>query len=300
MSRFYDALREAGRFRQGETGQTEDLNWEVKGASETPASASQPHENGTSTAVLTDEAWGGGPETEPLRNSTSDSVHCPMTGAFNRKALIRNAVDPLVVEHYRRLRTKLIQCHSKQPFRSLVVTSPLPEEGKTVTVLNLALSFAMLPSFKVLVVDGDLRRGSLGNWLGVGERPGLSNLLEGSASLADVVLQSDTIPINFIGAGTSKTSAGELLQSGQLSRHFKKMTEQFALVLIDSPPVNLITDAQLLATSSDAVLLVTRAFSTTRRSLERAVHDLQPFRLLGTILNGGPRTTLYGRYQRYY
>jgi Mrp family chromosome partitioning ATPase len=71
-------------------------------------------------------------------------------------------------------------------------------------------------------------------------------------------------------------------------------------VLIDSPPLNLVTDAQLLANSCDAVLLVVRAFVTTRKSLERTVQDLQAFRVIGTVLNCGTRTQKKGRYRGYY
>jgi len=296
MSRFYDALREADRLRQGARG-VQELNWE---RSDPPvANDASPPSVDASVALSTDDTKLS-PEQTSAESTGIALVRSPIRGTFNRKALIGNAVDPLVVEQYRRLRTKIVQFHSKDAFRSLVVTSPSPEEGKTVTVLNLALSFAMLPAFKVLVVYGDLRRGSLGKWLGVGEHPGLSNLIDGSATLSEVVLKSDAIPINFMGCGTSKTPPGELLQSNQLSRHFQKMTEQFALVLVDSPPVNLITDVQLLAGSCDGVILVTRAFSTTRQSLERAMQDLQPFRVIGTILNGGTRSQFYGRYKGYY
>ena len=68
--------------------------------------------------------------------------------------MIPNAVDRALVEHYRRLRTKIMQQHAVKPFRSLLVTSASPQEGKSVTVLNLGLSFAMLPSFRVLIVEG--------------------------------------------------------------------------------------------------------------------------------------------------
>jgi len=78
------------------------------------------------------------------------------------------------------------------------------------------------------------------------------------------------------------------------------MTEEFDLVLVDSPPVNLITDAQLLAGHCDAVLLVARAFSTTSKSLEQTATELKAFRMIGTVLNGGTRAQLYRRYNGYY
>jgi non-specific protein-tyrosine kinase len=181
-----------------------------------------------------------------------------------------------------------------------MVTSPGPQDGKTVTALNLGLNFAMLPGFKILVVDGDLRRGSLGDWLGVEEHAGLSNLLDGSASLDDVILKSSETSLHFIVRGTSQSSPGELLHSPRLSEHFRQIAAAFSLVLIDSPPVNLIADAQLLARACDAVLLIARAFSTTRKALEKTVQDLAPFRVIGTVLNAGTKGQPYRRYGGYY
>jgi capsular exopolysaccharide synthesis family protein len=215
--------------------------------------------------------------------------------------LIPHTVDPAVVEHYRRLRTKILHQQANTHFSSLMITSPGPQEGKTVTVINLGLSFALLPSFKVLMVDGDLRRGSLGNWLGMDENtPGLSNLLEGSVALEDVVLQCDDTPFAFIMRGNSKVPPAELLQSPQLASHFRAMGKHFDLVLVDSAPVNLLTDTQLLAGGCDAIVLIARAFTTTHKALKNAIQDLSPFNVIGTVLNGGPRSRISWRNRNYY
>src|SRR6266481_645441 len=116
-----------------------------------------------------------------------------------------------------------MQEREKKSFRSLVIASASPQEGKTVTVLNLALSFAMLPSFKVLVVDGDMRRGTLGEWLGVDDSHcGLSNLLDGSSRFEDVILKSDNLPMQFITRGNSLVPD---LHASHFSTHFRKMAE---------------------------------------------------------------------------
>jgi Mrp family chromosome partitioning ATPase len=99
--------------------------------------------------------------------------------------------------------------------------------------------------------------------------------------------------------GTSTEPAGELLQSSEMSRHFRALTERFSLVLVDSPPVNVVADAHLLAAGCDAVLLIARAFATTRKALEKAADDLRPFRILGTVLNGGTHAQLYRGYGNY-
>lgn len=214
--------------------------------------------------------------------------------------LITQAVDAAVVEHYRRLRTKILQQHAVKPFKSLLVASPSPQEGKTLTVLNLGLSFAMLPDFKVLVVDGDLRKGTIGKFLGADKQPGLNDLMEGTVQLSDVILRCPDLPIHFVVRGNSKVPPAELLNSPNVAGLFRRMTEEFDLVLVDSPPVNLITDAQLLAGYSDAVLLIARAFSTTSKELEQAARELSTFRIIGTVLNGGTRAQLYRGYSGYY
>lgn len=304
MSRFFRTIQEASHH-----GQLADLSssWESASGSEAAAAA----------AVLAKE-----PETaveEPLapahaapwpvedvemltpQNSVSSgSIGISAQIAIDPKApLLSRAIEPYVLEYYRRLRTKIIQHQAVKPFRSLIVTSPNPQEGKTVTTLNLGLIFAMLPNFEVLIVDGDLRRGSLSKWLGADSRPGLGNLIDGSANIGDVILKSDKLPVRFMVRGNSKTSAAELLHSPQLGKQMRSITEHFPLVLVDSPPVNMITDTQLLAASCDAVMLVARAFVTTRKSLEKTAADLQTFRVIGTVLNGsaplGPR-----RYRGYY
>jgi capsular exopolysaccharide synthesis family protein len=200
--------------------------------------------------------------------------------------LIPNASDDLVLERYRRLRTKIQQMHATQPINSLLVTSPGQGDGKTVTVLNMAWSFGMLPSFKVLVIDGDLRRKGVGQALGLSNGPGFSNLLDGSASLDEVVCRADGLPFHVMIAGTSTKSPAELLTASELQRGIREMTQSFDLVLVDSPPVNLVTDAQMLAGVCDGVLVVGRALATTTKSLEKSLQDLAQFRIVGTVLNG--------------
>ncbi len=208
--------------------------------------------------------------------------------------------DPVVVESYRRLRTKLLQLQAERPFRSLVVTSPSPQEGKTLTCINLGLSLAMLSSFRVLLVDGDLRRGTLGEYLGAEDQPGLSNLLDSSASLQNVLFEASPSGVHFLLRGTATASPAELLNSVQLKACMRSLTDRFDFVIVDSPPVNLLTDVQLIANSCDAVLLVARSFSTTRKSLESAARELRSFNVIGSVLNGVPPTREYKKFREYY
>ena len=312
MSRFYDALKQASRLHRSHPESPDEFleRFSVDDITVLPEPQHVPLHAGPSESLQATP-----PEAKPWVVQPEVDAHhygfdpqnglAPAAAAtvnLDRRArIIPNIADHAVVEHYRRLRTKLMQQHSIKPFRTLMITSPNPQEGKTVTTMNLALSYAMLPSFRVAVVDGDLRRGSLGKWLSTNNnQPGLSNLIDGSAGLDDVVFRCEEIPIHFIVAGRSTVPPAELLHSQELGGQLRKLVESFDLVLVDSPPVNLITDAQLLAANCDAVLLVARAFSTTSKSLQKAVQDLAPFRVIGSVLNGSTRAQLYRRYQSYY
>jgi len=214
--------------------------------------------------------------------------------------LIVNAVDPFAVEHYRRLRTRILQQQILKGFKTLVVTSPSPQEGKTLTVLNLGLSFALMPNFKVLVIDGDIRRGSLGQLLGADDLLGFSNLIDNTARIEDVVMRAKDFPLYFMGRGTSIVAPGELLQSYEFKSKLRKLAEHFSLILIDSPPANLISDVQHIAENSDAVLLVARAFTTTRKTFQKTLQDVSGFPVIGTVLNGLSRPESSRKYRGYY
>jgi len=306
MSRVFDALQEAARRRVGNGTPGEAVWTELGIASETAPAV----ETSRMTVVGAPEAPAPVAKREILEDLPPSpdldyvappTISVPDTSAAilldKRARLIPHTTDPIVVERYRMLRTKILQEREKKFFRSLVITSASPQEGKTVTALNLALSFAALPSFKVLVVDGDMRKGTLGDLLGIDrDRPGLSNLIEGSARMEQVLLKSEELSLHVIPRGNAPICD---LQPSQFNAYFRHLTEQFDLVLVDSPPVNIITDVQIIAGSCDAVLLIARAFATTSKSLEEAVDKLQSFRLIGAVLNAGtPRRS--HKYHGYY
>jgi capsular exopolysaccharide synthesis family protein len=322
MSRLYEALKEASR-RRGTNNSGNGLwdYWQKSGIEIPSADADsgapqngQPaplieyseetaHESVTVAEEETAHEALSASEADYIERAVEEDEPSVPFNAESEARLDQNArllpfaLDSTVVEHYRLLRTKILQQQEAKPFRTLVVTSASPQEGKTVTVLNLGLSFATLPSYRVLVVDGDMRRGTLGSWLGMGnDQPGLSNLLDGSARLEDVVFKSDQVPMHFMLRGNGKVHD---MHPSHFANHFQRLGEAFDLVLVDSPPANLLVDVQMLAANADAVLLVARAFSTSRKAFEKAVQELTPFRVVGAILNAGapshPR-----RYRGYY
>ncbi len=298
MSRLYEALTR--RNREGQ--ETAGVDWKEMEV-ETAGTPAEPGAAAGAAAEVETPAAGPCPEVPPPDVSAADGSFGKKTAtAVDRQArLLPSATDPVVVEHYRRLRTKILQIRETRPFGSLMVASGSPQEGKTLTALNLAWSFAVLPSFRVLVVDGDLRKGTMGEWLGIdGELAGFSNLIDGSARLAEAVLQSEKVPFSFMVRGNSPSPPAELLTSPRVSRHLAAMKAHFDLVLVDSPPANLLADAHLLAANCEAVLLVARAYSTNTKSFERVVQELDPSKVIGAVLNAGPVPQTRHGYGSYY
>lgn len=315
MSRFFDVLNRAGLHPASQMEKPADLPPETLQDAELPVLEALGEALGT-------EAGSEVQPTPPTHLPEDDSregigeIHPPAShvpvhsnGSFGVRVRIRmdpgmrawtNAIDHAVLEHYGLLRTQILQRHKDQPFKSLLVTSPGPQQGKTLTTLNLAFLFAKLPSFKVLVIEGDLRRGNLQRSLGLESSPGLSNLLEGTAKPKEVVLKSEEMSVDFILRGSSSVSPAELLHSLNLRAYLRSFAKQYDLVFVDSPPVNLVEDTQLLAASCDAVLLVARPFLTSCKELADASQALMRHRIIGAVLNGANSVAPYQRYRAYY
>jgi capsular exopolysaccharide synthesis family protein len=328
MSRFYDALREASRNpavpppadewvpepNQAEPASEPAALFDRLSATPAPQAAPEPIRQ-RNTAAMPTAVPTPVPEPSvtpedlldlafqrPNRPATTEETPGNKTPiVFDAQArLLPHSNDSIVLEHYRRLRTKILQQHEIKPFRTVVVVSAVPQEGKTVTTINLGLSFAMLPAFKVLVIDGDLRRGTIAKWLNVPpKRAGFSDLIEGTADIEDVILSTDQTPARFMVAGNSTISPAELLHSPRLGSILRRLGEHFDLILIDSAPLSLVADAQTLAAQCDAVILATRAFQTSTKSLEHVAKELDGFRIIGAVLNGGTPVKRY-RYGGYY
>jgi protein-tyrosine kinase len=291
LRRFYDQLNEEDCLHSLRA----DLSSAIDGETNIRVDVREPAARAPAVALMNPV------QAEEIQSAPGAAYVCSDAGLDRTVRVISNAANPAVTERYRSLRTRLLQERELNPFRTLMIASPNPNEGKSITTLNLALSFAMFPSSKILVVDADLRKGSLGKWLGVRPpQPGLSDLIEGTAELNQVIVKSDKLPVYFMLRGESKIAPAELLNGPGVKKCFDQMARNFDLVLVDSPPVNIITDGQLIARSCDAVLLVARAFSTTQKSIEQAARDLQRCRVLGVVLNGGGPLKRDRKYSYYY
>lgn len=197
-------------------------------------------------------------------------------------------VDPRSqrAEAFRSLRTNLQFIDVANPPKSIVVTSSLPGEGKSTTTANLALSLAET-GLKVVVIEGDLRRPRLLDYLGFEGSVGLTDVLVGRVDVEDVLQPFGRTGLRLLGAGPIPPNPSELLGSANMEQLVADLSERYDYVLIDAPPLLPVTDAAVLSTIVDGALVVVGAGVAQREHVRRALESLEAVNgsVLGLILN---------------
>ncbi|MGH9581299.1 MAG: GumC family protein [Terriglobales bacterium] len=192
-----------------------------------------------------------------------------------------------IAESYRALRTSILLSSLGTPPKVILVTSALPQEGKTTTSINSAIVLAQKHG-RVLLVDADLRRPGVHQSLGLKPHAGLSNLLAGSDTEADVILPWPQLPnLHVLPAGPSPPQPAELLGSTLMRSYLQSWRQKYDHIIIDTPPTLSVTDAVLLSVEADAVILVIRSGQTTKDALRRARDLLTQVnaRVMGVVVN---------------
>jgi succinoglycan biosynthesis transport protein ExoP len=246
----------------------------------------------------------------PLGSKTTEAtVRQRLTVASSREAveLVTQArPQSQMAESYRALRTSLLLTSLGAPPKVILVTSALPQEGKTTTSINTAIVLAQKGT-RVLLIDADLRRPSIHKTLGMGPKTGLSNVLTGSATLQQAVVRSALVPTLFIlPAGTPPPNPAELLASSNMKDILAELREQYDHIIVDTPPTLSVTDAVVMSTRADAVVLVIRSGQTTKQALRRSRDLLMQVnaRIAGVLLNAvdltSPDYYYYYEYQGKY
>jgi capsular exopolysaccharide synthesis family protein len=189
-------------------------------------------------------------------------------------------------EAYRTLRTNLIFSQTVQALKQIVVTSSAPSEGKSTTAANLAVTFAQ-QGIRVLLVDCDLRRARLHKVFHVPREPGLTQFILGLGKLDEVVQPTGVEGLFFLAAGTLPPNPAEMVGGDRMRAALAALRERYDLVILDTPPLLAASDAAILGTLVDGVLLVVRAGQTERAAAVQAVAQLNTLgvRVLGAVLN---------------
>jgi receptor protein-tyrosine kinase len=190
-----------------------------------------------------------------------------------------------ISEAFRKLRTNLQFLAVDNPPRSIVITSSMPAEGKSTTAINIALALAEA-EHNVVIVDGDLRRPSLHNYLDLVGTVGFSTVLSGGASLAEALQKTRFPGLTALTSGAIPPNPSELLGSQAAKKLLAELRAEFDYVIVDSTPLLAVTDAAILAAGADGVLMMARYGKTKREELAHAVGSLDGVGapMLGTVL----------------
>jgi capsular exopolysaccharide synthesis family protein len=246
----------------------------------------------------------------PLEEGETRAVAVP-----NAEVLSLTRRQSVPAEAYRSIRTSILFLNPEAPLRTLLITSSEPREGKTATTVNLAISLAQLGN-RVVVIDADLRAPRCHRALGVPAGPGLAEVLRGQAELSNVVLALNLdegritvgngdgeARLHLLQSGRPPGDPSELIASARMRDVLRTLTEQYDMVLIDSPPVFPITDSAILAPVVDGVVLVVRGHRTNRQVTTEALERLHFMKanVVGCVLNGvDPGSGYYRSYSYYF
>lgn len=189
------------------------------------------------------------------------------------------------MEEFRTLRARLFQIRAKRPLKTILVSSALPNEGKSFVSGNLAQVFARQSGGRTLLIDCDLRKPQLHEMLGAPSGPGLSEYLQGKIDEFSIVQKSGYDDLFFIPGGEVGPTTPELIGNGRLKVLLKQLAPLFSWIVIDSSPTGPVSDASRLAEFCDGVVLVVRAASTPASMAEMAKREFRDTPILGVVLN---------------
>jgi len=204
--------------------------------------------------------------------------------------------NALGAEQFRTLRSRLYQMREKISLKKVLVTSALPQEGKSFVSANLAQVLERQHGRRVLLIDGDLRVARLHSALGTTSSPGLADYLLGESDEFSIMQRGPMDNLFFIPAGRTVAHPAELIANGRMKTLMQRVEALFDWIIVDSPPAVPVSDASQLANYCDGVLMVVRSNATPYDSAQRARQEFQGKTMVGVVLNGISRADSYSRY----
>ena len=206
--------------------------------------------------------------------------------------------ESLASENFRYLGVRLQHLRRDRPLKKVLITSTIPQEGKSMVAANLACTLARRTQQRTLLLEGDIRRPSLSQMFGLERIPGICEWLQGGRSLTTSIYYLEGPGLWICPAGSVPKNPLELLQSGKLSALMDQLTAWFDWIIIDSPPVLPLADTSVWMRVVDGILLVARQGITAKRQLQRGLEALEPKKLIGALLNGSKSAARSDYYYR--
>lgn len=301
MSHIFDALQRAESESSGSEGPTISLATELLQAAERKI-----REAGAMVAAQTngiDELCASADSSNaiPTAFPFGDLERCPVLQvSIPQESHLVSAgkEESLGAEKFRFLAVRLRHIRQTRPLKKILITSTIPQEGKSTVAANLACTLARRKPQKVLLLEGDLRRPTVAAQFGLGKIPGLCEWLSGQTEGINIC-RLESLGLWVLTAGAAPQNPLELMQSGKLSPLMDQLEAWFDWIVIDSPPVLPLADASMWSRLADGTLLVTRKGTTEKQQLRRGLDALEKSKLLGALVNSSSNASHSDYYQRY-
>ncbi len=236
----------------------------------------------------------GSLDTQASLHGSWHSGRPSIANQFRSVSVTPNAEDRLVclaeqadatAEAFRLLGVRLKDLRQTRTLNKLLITSTVPQEGKSTVAANLACTLAHITGEKILLVEGDIRRPSLSRIFQFGDVSGMCEWLREERDLADCIYRVEGAGICILPAGKASATPLELLQSKKLPALMDQVATLFDWVIIDSPPILPLADTSIWTRIVDGILLVTRQGVTEKKQLERGLRALDPGKVIGALMN---------------
>jgi capsular exopolysaccharide synthesis family protein len=206
--------------------------------------------------------------------------------------------ESLAGEAFSLLGVRLRHLRRQRPLKRLLITSSIPQEGKSMVAANLACALGLKTQQKVLLLEGDVRRPTQSKIFGIQDKPGICECLRGERKLAGCIYELEGPGIWILPAGFATGNSLELLQSGKLNPLMDQLSEWFDWIVVDSPPILPLADTSVWTSLVDGILLVTRQGTTQKRHLKKGLEALGTQKLIGALLNSSKGVTNTDYYYR--
>ena len=293
MSHIFDALRRSEAERSGTEASSFSVATELLQAAE---------EKMQTVAVENLERISGLEQPEPVRQDYLISLErCPTLPVIiqpNSRLVSVAKDESLGAEKFRFLAVRLRQLRQTRALKRILITSSIPQEGKSTVAANLACTLARRKQQRTLLLEGDLRRPSIAPQFGLSELPGLSEWFHGETETTNIY-RLENLGLWFLPAGRAPQNPLELMQSGKLPPLMEMLSAWFDWIVIDSPPLLPLADTSMWARMADGILLVTRKGITEKTQLQRGLEVVEKAKLLGALVNDSTDTAHSDYYQRY-
>jgi capsular exopolysaccharide synthesis family protein len=201
-------------------------------------------------------------------------------------------------EAFHLLGVRLRHLRRQRPLKKVLVTSTIPQEGKSTVAANLACNLALRTQQKVLLLEGDIRRPTQSKIFGVHMKPGICSWLNGENSLIGSMYRLEGPGIWILPAGMATGNSLDLLQSGRVIPMMEQLTNWFDWVVIDSPPILPLADTSVWTNMADGILLLTRQGVTQKKQLKRGLEALSSQKVIGAVLNSAKSVLASDYYYR--